>query len=153
MAKTFKGFDSFAKGFSKLADDIALEVAEEVAKAAVQGFTTLVITTPVDTGEARSNWLVGIDNIPGGKVSPHSPGKGLGVGETANASSTIKIGIDRINRFKPEHRSIFIVNNTPYIDKLDNGSSAQAPNGMTGAGLAVINSKLEKINLKAVKGF
>ena len=73
---------------------------------------TVVQMTPVDTGRARSNWLPSINTPsrltvqPGGKTEMRSVIQGYKLSDT-----------------------IYITNNLPYIERLNNGWSQQAPAG------------------------
>lgn len=71
----------------------------------------LDLATPVDTGRARSNWLGNI-------------------GSPANFTSLDKRGSERINfsGFSID-KPIHITNNLSYIQRLNDGSSKQAPSG------------------------
>lgn len=88
----------------------------------------VVLETPVDTGRARSNWLVGVGSSPTQTIEPYAPGTKLGKGEGANANAAIAQGAGAIATRKPE-QDIFISNNLDYISKLNDGFSAQAPAG------------------------
>jgi hypothetical protein len=112
------------KGVSKLVQDVAKGIG-----------ATIVDTTPVDTGLARSNWRATLSAPASGTIPAYSPGNKLGIGETANAGaakSQQKQIIERFNTSK--HGSIFITNNIPYIVALDSGSSSQSPGGMVSLG-------------------
>ena len=86
----------------------------------------LVRATPVDTGQARSNWLVSLD-IPRSDVVPaHAPGRHLGLNESANAQATIREGLDAMSGRKTG-QEVWITNNIYYIGRLNDGSSTQAP--------------------------
>ena len=153
MAKTFNGLGEFAKGISELANNFPKEIAREIAKASVQGFSVAVLATPVDTGFARSNWHVGIDSLPTQTREPFSPGIELGIGETANAQATIAEGTTRLKGFKENNNTIFLVNTANYSSFLDEGSSDQAPGGMSNAAILVINTKLRDVNIESIKRF
>lgn len=102
----------------------------KVYKGVVEDVTTrrtievLVETTPVDTSKALSNWLVGRGRPRRSIIEAHFPGKG---GNTAgqSRSKTIKEAAARIKGAVT--RPIFVSNNVPYMDKLNAGSSQQAP--------------------------
>jgi hypothetical protein len=85
----------------------------------------LVLQTPVDTGRARSNWIVTIGSPATEVIPPYSPGsKGSSGSENANAA------IAQGSLVIAQRRSgedISISNNVPYIGLLNQGSSAQAP--------------------------
>ena len=88
----------------------------------------VVITTPVDTGTARSNW-VGTLNAPfNGVIPPYSPSVKAGLNESANAQAAIAQGLSAIRLFNAlRDRSLHFTNNVGYIRKLNNGHSMQAP--------------------------
>jgi len=77
-----------------------------------------VLATPVDTGRARGNWLVGL-NFP---VEAEAESEDRGGG------STIAAGNADIARARAVD-DIWLSNNLPYITKLNEGSSFQAPVG------------------------
>ena len=108
---------------SKLTRKLALEVLRRV-----------VIRTPVDTGRARSNWLVAVNNIPEGTLEI-----GQFTREQA-ASFALSNGIPIIEGAEP-FTAISIANNLPYIGVLEFGSSKQAPQGMLRVTLAEIQSQ------------
>ena len=88
----------------------------------------VVLGTPVDTGTARSNWQVEI----GGPVTETReaavPGQG-GSSAAANAQAAIEQGREVIDTYRGEGQEIYISNPLPYIGRLNDGSSAQAPAG------------------------
>lgn len=79
----------------------------------------LVNTTPVDTGRARSNWLPSL-NVP--DLRTVEPGGKPAVGPVADS-------------FRIDD-TILITNNLPYIRRLNEGSSLQAPAGFVEAAIA-----------------
>lgn len=116
----------------------ALQVADgvdQVVKAAAFKVDQSVVTsTPVDTGRARSNWIASIGSPAGGTRGPFSPGSKLGKGESNNAQAAITAAKSVIEsrRFR---QAIFISNNVDYIAKLNNGSSKQAPKNFVRKGV------------------
>lgn len=81
----------------------------------------LQATTPIDTGRARANWLPSL-NTPDnrqiqGPQSNHPP--------IAPILTAYKIT-----------DSILLTNNLPYIQRLNNGSSVQAPAGFVDIAIA-----------------
>lgn len=126
-----------------------------VAKRALRA---LVLATPVDTGNARSNWRVGIGAPTRAEIEPYSPGKKLGIGERANANAAIAAGLARINSVRGVsgrglETAIYINNNTPYIGNLPNGKglndgySKQAPPGFIEAALLEARSVLPNLRV------
>jgi hypothetical protein len=102
-------------GLNRVAEQVirkvALDVVANLVAAPPDG------GTPVDTGWARSNWLINL-TVPvtqpvGSKqsVQPLQPNSGGILG------------------YRLTHGPVYISNNVPYISLLNNGSSRQAPAG------------------------
>lgn len=103
---------TFEKRFGAKAEAI-------VRAAALDMFGSIVQRTPVDTGRARGNWQLTIGQPAAGTRDRIDP-------QGALAAATALGGLAS---FRPG-ASIFIVNNLPYIIRLEYGSSGQAPGGM-----------------------
>lgn len=88
----------------------------------------VVLETPVDTGRARSNWIVSLTAPILDEREPYAPGERLGKSERSNAQAAIDQGAGRIVVAAPG-QTIFISNNVSYIGRLNDGWSAQAPAG------------------------
>jgi hypothetical protein len=111
-------------------DDSTEELIQDVANAVLTGVT---LGTPVGNpslwqnpesappgyvgGHARRNWQVDIGKSNGDEIGGVDPsgGRALSLGRTV------------IKTFKRIGRSIFIFNNAPYIGRLNDGHSTQAP--------------------------
>lgn len=128
----------FSQNIRKVGSRIENGSTVLVKKVAKKALRTLVRSTPVDTGEARSNWRVGIGAPTRSVIEPYAPGKKLGIGETANAAAAIAAGVARINSLPkgPLKTSVYISNNTRHINLLNEGRSNQAPAGFVDAALA-----------------
>lgn len=84
---------------------------------------TVVTSTPVDTGRARSNWRV--DTKPStDQRAPYAPGEG---GSTAAANTAAALAQGREAVQSAVGDALYISNNLDYIGELNAGSSAQAP--------------------------
>jgi len=108
---------------------------------------SLVQNTPVDKGVARSNWRVGIGAPTRSVIKAYSPGKNLGIGESANASAAISAGLARIGSVRGVsgrglETAIYISNATPYIGKLNSGSSTQVAAGFIETALLEAQSEI-----------
>lgn len=101
-------------------------VVKDVSKAYV---FTVADLTPVDTGAAVSNWQVGINVSPSGVLRPHIPGRFRSTA-IENFNATIGKAFEIIDGSSPGSE-VHIVNNIHYIKDLDDGTSTQAPSGMT----------------------
>jgi hypothetical protein len=93
-----------------------------------------VLKTPVDTGRARGNWQAA-----------------LGSPATSILESADKSGQQTISREgptildAPPFSVVWLSNNLPYIEPLENGHSAQAPNGMVSTTVTEIESQFRRI--------
>lgn len=95
-------------------------------KISLEALTALVLRTPVDTGRARGNWQVAVNKtFINGEVEVLDRG----------GSATISTGASKIagqKAFEP----VVIQNNLPYIERLNDGYSKQAPAGYVEGALA-----------------
>ena len=104
-----------------------------VKKAALFLDSQLVQRTPVDTGRARSNWLVSLTT----RITETVP-------ETT-ASQAINAASSVISKFNVIlNKTIFISNNLPYIRRLNEGSSTQAPAGFVDDAVALTKASIRK---------
>lgn len=140
----FRGFANLMKQRSRNLPEQVHEVVKNVAKAYLVAVADL---TPVDEGVAISNWQIGINASPTGVLKAHVPGKFRSTA-LENLNATIRAGTSIADSSKPGD-VLHIVNNTPYIQDLNNGSSSQAPSGMTA--LAEIVARRVPANAKVVK--
>jgi len=120
-------------GFSKLmrerSGNLAGEVHTAVKDTSKAYLVAVADATPVDTGMAVSNYQVGINASPSGVLPPHVPGKFRSTA-LENLNATIAAGASIIDSSKPGD-AIHITNNLDYIGDLNDGTSTQAPSGMT----------------------
>lgn len=94
----------------KLATDKVKEDAEKVFNRSVaEAFNQVILGTPVDTGQARRSWLYASQND----------------GSTGTEEKTVTEA-----EIAPFKGSVVLYANLPYIERLEDGTSQQAPNGM-----------------------
>ncbi len=127
-------FDDFRKKLRDFSVSIVPKRLASVQRSlALIGLRKLVEVTPVDTGRARANWQVGNDNVPAGEVG----------GEIDKRTAVITRERPTIQAIQPFSKTA-IVNNVPYIERLENGSSKQAPYGMLGTAFEVVVQHAER---------
>lgn len=95
------------------------KIETAVRKIALDVFTRAILKTPVRTGRARGNWQVAIGRIPSGTVKIDDRAGTATIGAVQAEVLGLRAG-----------EAIFLVNNLPYIRRLEFGYSDQAPNGM-----------------------
>lgn len=121
------GLDDLARRLDRIAVRVERNVERTVKDCAQAVLRSVVETTPVDTGAARSNWSPELDRAFEGLLSARVPGA---KGSTAdqNASATIEAGAPVIEAFDIRtNREIHITNNAGHIQSLNDGHSKQAP--------------------------
>jgi hypothetical protein len=98
---------------------LALEVHAGLVAAPSEG------GTPVDTGWARANWIPSI-GVPATEPDGEVPMRG----ESTIAGGQAQSGLARVAAtYRLRQGPIFISNNVPYIGRLNDGHSRQAPSG------------------------
>lgn len=124
MTVRMEGLREFRAGLRADADDVEKLVSRIERRLGLGILRRVVLATPVDTGRARGNWQVDLNRIPGGEVV----GVDKGGGATIASESAI------IQTAKP-FGTIQIANNVPYIGRLNDGYSKQAPAGFIEAAI------------------
>jgi hypothetical protein len=98
--------DQLRKAAATIVKATALEIDANLRASPDQG------GTPVDTGNARANWIPSIGQPHDGEVS----------GNGAHDA-----GVAQLARYQLSAGPVHITNAAPYIDALNHGSSKQAP--------------------------
>jgi len=111
--------EQFAGKAVKNADQVTRKIALGV-------FRGVELKTPVKTGRARGNWQVTTGSPASGTVDATDPSGGRVLGEIAS----------KCTAWDPKTGAIYLTNNLPYIERLENGSSTQAPSGMVAVTIA-----------------
>jgi hypothetical protein len=110
---------SFEDDLNKFQRKTVNKMDQVVRKVALELFTRIIYKTPVDTGRARSNWQVSIGTPASGTVEIDDKSGNATVSQATAKSAGFKAG-----------DTIYLANNLPYIRRLEEGYSRQAPAGM-----------------------
>ena len=113
-----ESFDSFAKRNKARAAKLENNTLLTFRRLYVAIGAYVINATPVDTGHARNNWLASIDNPKQG--TPNAESKSGSDAITQITSTGIALTLNDVG---------VIVNNVPYIRRLNAGHSKQAPAG------------------------
>ena len=126
--------DSFAADLRKFMEKTKISMDKVVRKVTFDLFGEVVMRTPVDTGMARSNWQLGINERPTGIVDDAKRRINKQRNDKWGSYKTAKTVISapmmaNLSNVKAGGVN-YIANNLPYIKQLEYGSSKQAPQGM-----------------------
>lgn len=121
-------FKQFAKLMEQRADNIIENTNELKKEVSTQLVTALAEFTPMDTGKASSNWLVGVNSPRTEQIEAHSPGTSRST-RPQNIRATIDSAKVILDTVAPGDQ-VHVSNNTDYIKDLERGTSGQAPTGM-----------------------
>lgn len=80
---------------------------------------SVVLMTPVDSGRARANWLHGIGNYTQKQLDDTDKSGGVAI-------NALNVGLEKLSI----GQTFYFTNSLPYAQKLEYGSSLQAPAGM-----------------------
>ena len=101
--------------------EVANDKVESIVKVTmIELFNRVIQKSPVDTGRFRANWNCSIGSPDLSTSQAIDPS---GSGAISKATSTVV-------SYTLNGQSVFLTNNLPYADRLENGWSKQAPNGM-----------------------
>lgn len=118
---TSRGLKQFSRRMKLRADVFQKGIERKVKRAALAADNAAVLTTPVDTGRARGNWLTSIGAPRIAELDVQDKSGNLALEQGRSVIPGWKLGAG----------PIYIANGLPYIQRLDDGSSAQAPSGMS----------------------
>ena len=88
-------------------------------KITLDAFSEVIMLTPVDSGRARGNWQTAIGSVPSGTVEATDQSGNTVIAKVAGVTTGMQPG-----------DVIYMANSLPYIQRLEDGYSQQAPAGM-----------------------
>ena len=122
-------FELATQFFERAAVKIEQNAGKLQKETAKEALYRIVLTTPVKTGKARSNWRVSHGRRTTTVIDTY--------GAEIAADVAISKGVQKINETPPK-TDILLNNRVDYIQDLNQGSSQQAPAGFIEA--AVVNA-------------
>lgn len=108
---------SFASDIARFAEQTGQTMDQVTRNVRLEGVKSVIIATPVDTGQARGSIIASI-GAPANSPNIIDP----------NPQAAIARAMPAING--PSNQVFYFTSNLPYIKYLENGSSQQAPAGM-----------------------
>lgn len=141
MARRHKTLKALGESLIKISDDFETNVFDGVRRAALVTDQVAVLITPVDTGYARSRWALSIGEPIQAEDGVQNP---LEIGGELAAAIALSQAQTAVKKWKGEG-SIWITNPLEYVVYLDEGSSDQAPEGISDAAIAAGQAVLREI--------
>ena len=117
-------------GAEKIADILTRRTTDLMRMATIEFYRQVSVSTPVDTGRARAGWFITV-NSPSTEVLPEGRYR-LSLPQTVPSAISVS-------------DKIYITNNTPYIGKLNDGYSRQAPARFVELAAARIQAAISKL--------
>lgn len=146
---------AFSKEVAKVIDDFPKDVVIPFTKGiALECLARIVRRTPIDTGLARWNWQLSVGApargiLKGVTADRGRTGRGIGRFRTGFGQAVPSgAGADVVARERIKLAALkpfdvwYINNNLPYILRLEDGYSDQAPHGMVAVTLAELQAVL-----------
>lgn len=124
MAKDFQGL---SKSLDKLSKRIVVNSDKRKRITALAIDQNAVQETPVDEGRARSNWQVSLGSPITTEIEAYAKGT-KGSTSSANTQAALTQAQNVLSKSAGD-KSVYIVNNLPYIVPLNEGHSAQVNPG------------------------
>lgn len=109
------------------------DVAEAIAGIGLVALSGIVRKSPVDTGRFRGNWITSIMQVDTRQIDRVDP----------SGAAAIREGSAVLEAYPDEMPPIYIQNNLPYANRLENGWSGQAPSGMVALTIVEIEAQFD----------
>lgn len=119
--------NQFARNMARRGQQVVERQHRRVNELALAILLRLLQNTPVDTSQALSNWILSLGSPTDEFIGPYVPGI-LGSTRQMSIGAAYNAGMYSISDRHLE-QTVYLSNSAPYIVKLNNGSSNQAPSG------------------------
>lgn len=110
---------SFADDLRRFERKTEDKMTRAVRKITLDAFSNVIMMSPVDTGRFRGNWQTAIGSAPDGTLEAVDPAGNVVIAKVKGVTAGMEPG-----------DVIYMANNLPYAQRLEDGYSQQAPAGM-----------------------
>tara|TARA_B100000686_G_C16738759_1_gene945276 strand:+ start:1415 stop:1825 length:411 start_codon:yes stop_codon:yes gene_type:complete len=132
MTTTFKG-ENFRKQLEKAyKEKVEGRASDAMRQYAADAFGQIIQNTPVDKGRAKNNWNISLNSVDPSITDAANPNR-AGTNEAISATLNLKL-----------NDTVFISNNLPYIQRLNDGYSLQAPENFVESAVQVAENRLRE---------
>lgn len=130
----------FGDQIAAFADKAEAKMDLAVRKISLELFSRVILKTPVDTGRARGNWQVAVGNVPSGTLELEDKSGSATISAATASAAGLRAG-----------DVIFLVNNLPYIRRLEDGYSKKAPAGMVGLSIQEFQRIADQVGFELIQ--
>lgn len=134
---------NFSANIAKFVQRTKLSTDLVLRKVALDGFVGVTKRSPVRTGRFRGSWRIGInrvDDTVNEVVSTETPGSlSLGLAGEELGKATAALAAAHFGD------TIHITNNLPYAERIENGWSDQAPQGVLALTFEELKENISKL--------
>lgn len=110
---------SFGGDLRRFEDKTLDKMSRAARKITLDAFSNVIMMSPVDTGRFRGNWQTASGNVPSGTIEAVDPSGAIVIAKVQGVTAGMQPG-----------DVIYMANNLPYAQRLEDGYSKQAPAGM-----------------------
>jgi len=145
MAENEQHLIQFTADLEAFAKQIGVELGTVVKKTTLDLLGKIVARTPVKTGRARGSWIVSLDTSSETSLPPGDYPAYHESSSAANAAvsvATPELDVLTAPGGNP-YRTVWISNNLPYIQPLNDGHSTQAPAGYVEMTVAEVEADIQ----------
>jgi len=145
---------SFSVSIDKWCNTAGVKLGVAIKKIVIDIFSRVIMRTPVDTGRARANWVVGLNSASTTPSSRTDTDPGPVVSDGTGKSKAKSRMIMKVKTANVEStKSYLLTNNVIYAIRLEYGwSRKQAPSGMVRITVREFNRIAQKIAAEVKKG-
>lgn len=133
MGVNIQNAKAFGADLEKFAATIGVSVELVVKRTVFQLHRRITELTPVRTGRARASWGISYGSV------PNDPGEPPSIGKVPISKQRSRVNP---GDFAGAYGVWWIYNNLPYIQRLEEGYSRQAPAGMVAVALAEVEAEI-----------
>ncbi len=134
----------FSADLEKFSKAVGVTLSQSIRRIVIEVSDGLAENTPVDTGRAAGSWGIELDQ-PGTFEQPESFSGGREAGQAAVKQQQAKLA----EFDSSPYRQVWITNNLPYIQSLNEGHSQQAPVGFVEIQVAQAEANINGILAQA----
>jgi len=138
MATEQLGLFKFNRDLQAFAKSLDIDITKVVKKIGFDLFRRIIVKTPWKTGRARASWTIAV-NEPDRTVMPEGNYRVAQSNPEGMASAKGNAALAKLQPYEP----VWISNNLPYIEALEQGHSQKAPEGMVGLAIQETERELD----------